>query len=59
MVKSTWPGVKPRSWKSMSTNSWLRTGDEVVQLYVRDEVSSVPRPVLKLCGFERVTLKPG
>ncbi|CAD7341018.1 MULTISPECIES: fibronectin type III-like domain-contianing protein [unclassified Sphingobium] len=43
----------------MSTNSWLRTGDEVVQLYVRDEVSSVPRPVLKLCGFERVTLKPG
>lgn len=43
----------------MSTNSGLRTGDEVVQLYVRDEVSSVPRPVLKLRGFERVTLKPG
>ena len=41
------------------TNSGPRTGDEVVQLYVRDDVSSVPRPVLELRGFERVTLKPG
>lgn len=41
------------------TNTGKRTGDEVVQLYVRDDVSSVPRPVLELKGFERVTLKPG
>jgi beta-glucosidase len=41
------------------TNSGQRTGDEVVQLYVRDDVSSVPRPVLELRGFERITLKPG
>lgn len=41
------------------TNSGKRTGDEVVQLYIRDDVSSVPRPVLELRGFERVTLKPG
>jgi beta-glucosidase len=36
-----------------------RIGDEVVQLYIRDQVSSVTRPVKELKGFERVTLKPG
>ncbi len=36
-----------------------RAGDEVVQLYLRDEVASVTRPVRELCGFERVTLRPG
>lgn len=34
-------------------------GDEVVQLYVRDEFASVPRPVKELKGFARVTLSPG
>ncbi|KAB7644078.1 glycoside hydrolase family 3 N-terminal domain-containing protein [Polymorphobacter fuscus] len=41
------------------TNSGDRAGDEVVQLYIRDQVSSVTRPVLELKGFERVTLRPG
>ena len=41
------------------TNSGSRLGDEVVQLYIRDDVSSVPRPVLELKAFRRVTLKPG
>ena len=36
-----------------------RPGDEVVQLYIRDKVSSVTRPVKELRGFERVSLKPG
>ncbi len=36
-----------------------RPGDEVVQLYIRDEVSSVTRPVLELKGFRRVSLAPG
>ncbi|WP_375195826.1 glycoside hydrolase family 3 N-terminal domain-containing protein [Sphingobium sp.] len=40
-------------------NSGQREGDEVVQLYVRDKVSSVTRPVKELKGFQRVTLKPG
>lgn len=40
-------------------NTGPRTGDEVVQLYIRDDVSSVPRPVLELRGFQRVTLAPG
>lgn len=36
-----------------------RAGDEVVQIYVRDEVASVTQPLKKLVGFERVTLAPG
>ena len=40
-------------------NAGERAGDEVVQLYVRDLVASVTRPVLELKGFERVTLQPG
>lgn len=34
-------------------------GDEVVQLYIRDMVSSVTRPVKELKDFRRVTLEPG
>lgn len=34
-------------------------GDEVVQLYIRDEVSSVTRPVKELKGFKRISLEPG
>ena len=34
-------------------------GDEVVQLYIRDDVGSVTRPVQELRGFRRVPLKPG
>jgi beta-glucosidase len=34
-------------------------GDEVVQLYVRDRVASVTRPVMELKGFKRLSLKPG
>lgn len=41
------------------TNTGARAGDEVVQVYLRDEVSSVTRPVKELVGFKRVTLQPG
>ena len=40
-------------------NTGAVAGDEVVQLYVRDVVSSVTRPVKELKGFRRVTLAPG
>ena len=40
-------------------NAGARAGDETVQLYVRDNVSSVTRPVKELRGFRRVTLAPG
>ena len=36
-----------------------RAGDEVVQIYIRDRVSSVTRPVKELKGFARISLKPG
>ncbi len=41
------------------TNTSSRPGDEVVQLYIRQEVSSVTRPVKELRGFRRVTLQAG
>ncbi len=41
------------------TNTGNKIGDEVVQLYIRDELSSVPTPVLSLKGFNRIQLKPG
>jgi beta-glucosidase len=41
------------------TNRGSLRGDEVVQLYIRDEVSSVTRPVKELRGFRRITLEPG
>ncbi|ESQ76717.1 glycoside hydrolase family 3 N-terminal domain-containing protein [Asticcacaulis sp. AC402] len=40
-------------------NTGAVAGDEVVQLYVRDDFSSVTRPVKELKGFKRVTLAPG
>ncbi len=41
------------------TNTGTKVGDEVVQMYIRDEVSSVTRPIKELKGFERITLRPG
>jgi beta-glucosidase len=41
------------------TNAGKMRGDEVVQLYIRDEVSSVTRPVKELRGFRRISLNPG
>lgn len=41
------------------TNTGARRGAEVVQLYLRDRVSSVTRPVKELRGFSKVTLEPG
>lgn len=40
-------------------NVGTRAGDEVVQLYLRDELASVARPVMQLAGFRRIHLEPG
>jgi len=40
-------------------NTGRRTGDQVVQLYVRDDAASITRPVIELKRFQRVTLQPG
>jgi beta-glucosidase len=41
------------------TNTGRRSGDEVAQLYIRDVLATVARPVMELAGFQRVHLEPG
>jgi beta-glucosidase len=41
------------------TNTGKRDGEEVVQLYLKDEIASTPRPKLQLEGFQRIFLKAG
>jgi beta-glucosidase len=41
------------------TNTGKRAGTETVQMYIRDQVSSVTRPVKELKGFAKVHLEPG
>jgi beta-glucosidase len=52
------PEGKSKVTVEVKNTSTVR-GDEVVQLYIRDEVSSVTRPVKELRGFRRLTLDPG
>ena len=57
------------SWTEMSIDGWTvkctvtnngeRAGAEVVQLYIRDTASTVPRPARELKGFEKVFLQVG
>jgi beta-glucosidase len=56
------PTISPADTLRVSvtvTNTGAREGAEVVQLYVRDEVATVTRPVRQLAGFRRIALKPG
>lgn len=41
------------------TNTGKRAGEEIVQLYIRDQYSSVTRPVKELKGYKRIALNPG
>jgi beta-glucosidase len=41
------------------TNTGRRRGTEVVQMYIRDRVSSVTRPIKELKGFRKISLEPG
>jgi beta-glucosidase len=41
------------------TNTGLTSGEEIVQLYIRDLVGSVTRPVKELKDFKRIHLSPG
>ena len=47
-------------WISVKvTNTGSMAGDEVVQLYLRDELASLARPVQELKGFQRIHMQPG
>jgi beta-glucosidase len=52
------PG-KPIDVSVTVTNTGARAGKEVVQLYVSDKESSLPRPPKELKGFKKVQLNPG
>jgi beta-glucosidase len=41
------------------TNKGDRAGKEVVQMYIRDVVGSISRPVKELKGFQKISLAPG
>jgi beta-glucosidase len=41
------------------TNTGKVKGDEIVQLYLHDDVCSLVRPAKELKGFRRITLEPG
>ena len=41
------------------TNTGTSSGEEIVQLYIRDDFGSVTRPVKELRGFEKISLEPG
>ncbi|MBP7962819.1 MAG: glycoside hydrolase family 3 C-terminal domain-containing protein [Caldilineaceae bacterium] len=51
-------GESVTAWVEV-VNTGQRAGDQVVQLYVRDEVASITRPLLALAGFQRLSLQPG
>jgi beta-glucosidase len=56
------PQIDPKQTTTVSLtvqNNGPREGDEVVQLYLRQDFTSLKRPVKELKGFQRVTLKPG
>ena len=40
-------------------NTGSRQGSEIVQLYISDKKSSLPRPIKELKGFEKISLTPG
>jgi len=59
-VSSTQIGPQGQAEVSVTVkNTGSRAGDEIIQLYLRDVVSSVTRPVLELKDFKRVPLAPG
>ena len=61
-LRLTTTHIQPTGTASVTVdvrNTGARKGDEVVQLYIRDEVSAAARPVKELRGFQRITLDPG
>jgi beta-glucosidase len=56
------PRINPNGTVTVSVeveNTGRRTGNEVVQLYIRDPVATMSRPVKELKGFQRVSLRRG
>jgi len=61
-VKVSPAQIRPQDQTRVSvtvSNTGKLAGDEIVQLYIRDLVSSVTRPVMELKDFKRVSLAAG
>ncbi|HLD53809.1 MAG TPA: glycoside hydrolase family 3 C-terminal domain-containing protein [Sediminibacterium sp.] len=58
-TKDTLQGTDSIKVRVDITNTGNKLGDEVVQMYIRDELSSLSTPVLSLKAFNRVQLNPG
>jgi beta-glucosidase len=61
-LRATPDSIGPHGKTSVAvevTNTGRVPGDEVAQLYIRQNVSSVTRPVKELRGFHRISLDPG
>ncbi len=61
-IRAEPPALRPDGSVTITAevrNVGERGGEEVVQLYIRDLVASMTRPVRELKGFRRVTLEPG
>ncbi|MER7165391.1 glycoside hydrolase family 3 N-terminal domain-containing protein [Micromonospora sp. NPDC000207] len=54
-----WPVDGETTVRITVRNTGLRTGTEVVQLYLHDPVAQTTRPVVRLVGYARVPLEPG
>ena len=52
-------GTLPLTVRATITNTGTRAGDEVVQLYIHDELATLSRPVMQLRGMRRLYLAPG
>jgi beta-glucosidase len=61
-LKLSSPTMRARGLVTVSVdvkNTGNRKGAEVVQLYIRDDYSSITRPVKELKGFKKIWLDPG
>jgi len=61
-LQITKPRIAPSEESTVTvdvTNTGRVSGDEVAQMYIRDEISSVTRPIKELKDFARITLSPG
>ena len=58
-IEESLPAGEPLKVAVTVTNTGPVEGDEVVQVYIHDELASVVRPMKELAAFKRVTLAPG
>ena len=59
-LSSSIMGENDTVWASVNVkNTGKVAGDEIVQLYIHDDIASVTRPVKELKGFKRVHVEPG